>query len=216
MMIGSQLTNSRVVSIRKFDAFVLHTHGMHGLVLDPHFEDNGYLYVYYSPRTKNVNRLSRVRFDEFTNTVKDEKVLLEFFSQREINAHEGGGMAFDSHGNLYLSTGDNVDPCCEGFAPIDERAGRQNQDAQGTSANTNDLRGKIIRIHPEDDGTYSIPEGNLFAPGTEGARPEIFVMGVRNPFRFEVDPETTAELRRRWQAWDIGADALLPKATGGD
>ena len=186
----------------KFDAFVLHTHGMHGLVLDPHFEDNGYIYVYYSPRTKAVNRLSRVRFDEFTNTVRDEKVLLEFFSQREINAHEGGGMAFDSKGNLYLSTGDNVDPCCEGFAPIDERPGRQNQDAQGTSANTNDLRGKILRIHPEDDGTYTIPDGNLFPPGTEKTRPEIWVMGLRNPYRLHIDPATD------WVYWgEVGPDA---------
>jgi glucose/arabinose dehydrogenase/type 1 glutamine amidotransferase len=176
----------------RFDAFVLHTHGMHGLVLDPHFEDNGYLYVFYSPRTKGVNRLSRVTFDEFTDTIDmaSEKVLLEFFSQREINAHEGGGMAFDSKGNLYLSTGDNVDPCCEGFAPIDERPGRRNQDAQGTSANTNDLRGKILRIHPEDDGTYTIPAGNLFAPGTDRTLPEIWAMGLRNPYRLHIDPAT--------------------------
>jgi glucose/arabinose dehydrogenase/type 1 glutamine amidotransferase/PKD repeat protein len=188
----------------RFDAFVLHTHGMHGLVLDPDFEDNGYLYVYYSPRTKTVNRLSRVRFDEFTNTIDmaSEKVLLEFFSQREINAHEGGGMAFDRDGNLYLSTGDNVDPCCEGFAPIDERAGRRNQDAQGTSANTNDLRGKILRVHPEADGTYTIPEGNLFPPGTEKTRPEIWVMGLRNPYRVHLDPETG------WVYWgEVGPDA---------
>ena len=188
----------------KFDAFVLHTHGMHGLVLDPNFEDNGYLYVYYSPRTKGVNRLSRVTFDEFTNTVdmSSEKVLLEFFSQREINAHEGGGMAFDSKGNLYLSTGDNIDPCCEGFAPIDERPGRRNQDAQGTSANTNDLRGKILRVHPEDDGTYTIPDGNLFAPGTDKTRPEIWVMGLRNPYRLHIDPATD------WVSWgEVGPDA---------
>lgn len=185
-----------------FDAFVLQTHGMHGLVLDPNFAKNGYIYVYYSPRTKNVNRLSRVTFDEFTNTVKNEKVLLEFFSQREINAHEGGGMGFDSKGNLYLSTGDNTDPCCEGYAPIDERAGRQNQDAQRTSANTNDLRGKILRIHPENDGTYTIPDGNLFPPGTAKTLPEIWVMGLRNPYRLHIDPATD------WVYWgEVGPDA---------
>jgi hypothetical protein len=96
-------------------------------------------------------------------------------------------MGFDSKGNLYLSTGDNTDPCCEGYAPIDERPGREHQDAQGTSANTNDLRGKILRIHLEDDGTYTIPAGNLFAPGAERTRPEIWVMGLRNPYRLHVD-----------------------------
>jgi cytochrome c len=194
----------------KFDAFVLHTHGMHGFVLDPNFAQNGYIYVFYSPRTKTVNRLSRVRFDEFTNTVRDEKVLLEFFSQREINAHEGGGMAFDSKGNLYLSTGDNVDPCCNGYAPIDERPGRQNQDAQWTSANTNDLRGKILRIRPESDGTYSVPDGNLFAPGTDKTRPEIWAMGLRNPYRLHIDPATD------WVYWgEVGPDAQTDNPTRG-
>jgi glucose/arabinose dehydrogenase len=196
----------------KFDAFVLQTHGMHGFALDPDFANNGYIYVYYSPRTKNVNRLSRVTFDEFTNTVNmsTEKVLLEFFSQRDINAHEGGGMDFDSHGNLYLSTGDNTDPCCEGYAPIDERPGRENQDAQRTSANTNDLRGKILRIHPEAEGTYTVPEGNLFPPGTEKTRPEIYVMGLRNPYRLHVDRTND------WVYWgEVGPDAQDDNPTRG-
>lgn len=188
--------------VGKFDAFVLQTHGMHGFALDPDFAHNGYIYVYYSPRTKNVNRLSRVTFDEFTRTIKNEKVLLEFFSQREINAHEGGGMDFDSHGNLYLATGDNTDPCCEGYAPIDERPGRENQDAQRTSANSDDLRGKILRVHPEADGTYTIPDGNLFPPGTDRTRPEIYVMGLRNPYRLHIDPTND------WVYWgEVGPDA---------
>ena len=76
------------------------------------------------------------------------------------------------------------------YSPIDERAGRQDYDAQRTSGNTNDLRGKVIRIHPEDDGTYTVPAGNLFAPGTEKTRPEIYAMGFRNPFRIGTDPKT--------------------------
>ncbi|MCI0634909.1 MAG: PKD domain-containing protein, partial [Actinobacteria bacterium] len=53
----------------------------------------------------------------------------------------------------------------------------------------NDLRGKILRIHPEADGSHSIPPGNLFAPGTPLTRPEIYAMGLRNPFRIDVDSE---------------------------
>ena len=71
-----------------------------------------------------------------------------------------------------------------GYAPLDERPGRAHFDAQGTSANTNDLRGKLLRIKPQPDGTYSIPAGNLFAPGEMGTRPEIYAMGFRNAFRF--------------------------------
>ena len=94
-------------------------------------------------------------------------------------------------GNLYLATGDNTNPFeSSSFTPIDERAGRQDYDSQRTSGNTNDLRGKVLRIHPEADGTYTIPAGNLFAPGTAQTRPEIYAMGFRNPFRIGLDKLT--------------------------
>ncbi|HEY9049153.1 MAG TPA: carbohydrate-binding protein, partial [Ohtaekwangia sp.] len=54
-----------------------------------------------------------------------------------------------------------------------------------------DLRGKILRIHPEENGTYTIPEGNLFPKGTPKTRPEIYTMGCRNPYRISVDPATS-------------------------
>ena len=79
-----------------------------------------------------------------------------------------------------------------GYAPLSERDGTFH-DARATSANTNDLRGKILRIHPEDDGTYTIPAGNLFPESEDSADktlPEIYAMGFRNPFRFAIDPAT--------------------------
>ena len=64
-------------------------------------------------------------------------------------------------------------------------------DARRTSGNTNDLRGKILRIKVADDGVvHRSPTGNLFAPGTDRTRPEIYAMGFRNPFRFSVDKTT--------------------------
>src|SRR5690606_3610390 len=62
--------------------------------------------------------------------------------------------------------------------------------SQKGSSNTNDLRGKILRIHPEADGTYTIPEGNLFPEGTPKTRPEIYTMGNRNPSRLSIDSTT--------------------------
>jgi cytochrome c len=106
---------------------------------------------------------------------------------RGICCHVGGDIVFDADGNLYLSTGDDTNPFqSDGYTPIDEREGRNPAfDAQRTSANTNDLRGKILRITPAEGGGYTIPAGNLFAPGTPDTRPEIYAMGLRNPFRIE-------------------------------
>ncbi len=61
-------------------------------------------------------------------------------------------------GNLYIGTGDNTNPFndSEGFAPIDEREGREPWDAQRSSGNTKSYNGKILRIRPEPNGTYSI------------------------------------------------------------
>jgi Glucose/sorbosone dehydrogenases len=74
-----------------------------------------------------------------------------------------------------------------GYAPLDPRDGRKQWDARRSSGNANDLRGKILRIKVAEDGSYTIPEGNLYAPGTEGTRPEIYVQGNRNPYRISVD-----------------------------
>src|SRR5690606_39441571 len=75
----------------------------------------------------------------------------------------------------------------------DDRADRNPAyDARRTAGNTNDLRGKILRIKVKPDGSYTVPRGNLFAPGTPKTRPEIYAMGLRNPFRFAVDDKTGA------------------------
>ena len=92
----------------------------------------------------------------------------------------------------YLSTGDDSNPFdSSGYTPIDERTNRNPvYDAQRTAGNTNDLRGKVLRIKVNADGSYSIPSGNLFPPGTARTRPEIYAMGLRNPFRIGVDKAT--------------------------
>ena len=63
--------------------------------------------------------------------------------------HAAGSLAFGPGGTLYIATGDNTNPFeSDGYAPIDERPGRSDCDAQKSSSNTNDLRGKILRITP--------------------------------------------------------------------
>ncbi len=168
---------------RKFD----NETGLLGIALHPDFTKNQWLYVYYSPAGMSHSQLVRFTFDG--SGLKDEKVMLKIPRDRGNSiCHEGGSVEFGPDGLLYLATGDNTNPfVSNGFAPIDEREGRKFADAQRTSANTNDLRGKIIRIKPTDDGGYEIPEGNLFPKGMAKTKPEIYVMGCRNPYRFTVD-----------------------------
>lgn len=139
-------------------------------------------------------RLSRFRFVDGRIDVGSEQQIIDVPVDRGICCHVGGDIVFDSAGNVLLSTGDDTNPFSSGgYTPIDERPSQNPSfDAQRSSANTNDLRGKILRITPKAGGGYTIPEGNLFAPGTAKTRPEIYVMGLRNPFRIEIDPQTDA------------------------
>ncbi|WP_433728814.1 ThuA domain-containing protein [Actinoplanes sp. CA-051413] len=174
------------------DVFTGNEDGLIGIRLDPDFAANGWVYLYYA-RNDGVARNLLSRFTVTGDTIDPatEKVVLQVTTQRNTCCHAGGSMTFDNAGNLYLATGDNTNPFeSDAFTPIDERAGRQDYDAQRSAGNTNDLRGKVLRIHPEDDGSYTVPAGNLFPAGTAQTRPEIYAMGFRNPFRIGVDPAT--------------------------
>ena len=183
--------------------------GLLGLNIDPNFSQNHWVYLYYSPAgSEPKNILARYELKGNTIDVNSKKVLLEIPTQRDQCCHTGGSIDWDAMGNLYLSTGDNTSPrSSDGYAPIDERPDRSPYDAQKSSSNTNDLRGKIIRIHPEANGTagaapYTIPEGNLFPKGTPKTRPEIYTMGHRNPYRISIDK------KNGFLYWgDVGPDA---------
>jgi cytochrome c len=166
--------------------------GLLGLAKDPGFAQNNWIYLYYSPvGDRHINRLSRFTLVDELLDMGSEIIMLEVPQFRGC-CHSGGSIEFDSKGNLFLSLGDDSTPFeSDNYNPIDERPGRpENVDAQRSSANSNDLRGGIIRITPQADGTYTIPEGNLFPVGTPHTRPELYVMGNRNPFRISVDQKT--------------------------
>lgn len=184
--------------------------GMLGLCKDPDYAKNNWVYIYYSPADTSVNRLSRFTFKNDTLDKATEKVILEVKSQREICCHTGGSIAFGPDKLLYFSAGDNSTPFDEpgakyvnnGYAPLNDLPNRQQYDARRSAGNTNDLRGKIMRIRVKDDGTYEIPDGNLFPKGTDKTRPEIYVMGNRNPYRISVDQKNS------YLYWgEVGPDA---------
>ncbi|MEZ4773367.1 MAG: ThuA domain-containing protein [Bacteroidia bacterium] len=190
----------------------LHEDGLLGIAVDPKYSENHWIYLFYSPDVDIPKQhVSRFVFDGQNLDTGSEKVLLEITVQRDECCHSAGSLEFGPDGNLYISVGDNTNPfASNGFDPIDEREGRSAWDAQRSAGNANDLRGKILRITPQADGTYTIPEGNLFPPGTEGTRPEIFVMGCRNPFRISLDSKTG------YLYWgDVGPDAGKDDETRG-
>ncbi|MEJ8651330.1 PQQ-dependent sugar dehydrogenase [Streptomyces sp. MS1.AVA.3] len=186
--------------------------GLQGVGVDPDFARNRAVYLYYAPPLDTpagdapndgsaadftpfdgVNRLSRFTLNtDGTLDNASEKKILDVPASRGICCHVGGDIDFDKEGNLYLSTGDDSNPfASDGFTPIDERATRNPAyDARRSAGNTHDLRGKILRIKVAADGSYTVPSGNLFAPGTDRTRPEIYAMGFRNPFRMSVDKPT--------------------------
>lgn len=210
--------------------------GLQTIAIDPNFEQNQWVYVFYAPKTltapypettptgaapntlpagadesywdrwKGYNQLSRFKWTGTALDLSTEQVIIKVEVQRGQCCHVAGDLDWDADGNLYLATGDNTPagtPGANGYAPNNDAPGMNpGFDARRGAGNTNDLRGKILRIKVADDGSYTIPAGNLFAPGTEKTRPEIYVTGLRNPFRIHVDKPTGAVM---WG--DYGPDA---------
>ncbi|MFB6273926.1 MAG: sorbosone dehydrogenase family protein, partial [Salinibacter sp.] len=179
--------------LAELDVEAVFSNGLLGVTLDPNFETNRWVYLYYSPVTEGqkIQRLSRFKLRDNDLLLDTEQVIIEVPVQREYHAHTGGSLAFGPKGNLYVAVGDNVSPFTSGTRyPMDERPGKAPFDAQGTSLNTNNLNGKILRIRPDSGGGYTVPEGNLFPKGTPRTKPEIYVMGARNPYRLSVDHKT--------------------------
>ncbi|OPG03488.1 carbohydrate-binding protein [Microbispora sp. GKU 823] len=196
----------------KLNVYTHDEEGLQGVAADPGFAANRYIWLYYSPRLTTPDgdaptNGTQAQFDQWkgelhlsrftlkaddTLDMASEKVVLVVPNDRGQCCHVGGDIDFDAAGNLYLTTGDDTNPFeSNAYSPLDERTDRNPQfDAQRSSGNTNDLRGKVLRIKPQPDGTYTIPSGNLFPPGTAKTRPEIYAMGFRNPFRMSVDKAT--------------------------
>ncbi|MEV0040134.1 PQQ-dependent sugar dehydrogenase [Streptomyces sp. NPDC050804] len=203
--------------------------GLQTVTLDPDFATNKWVYLYYSPplntpagsaplqlpagetdaywdRWKGYDTLTRFKWTGDKLDLSTAQEIIRVDSNRGQCCHVAGDVDFDANGNLFLATGGNTPasgPNVNGYTPInDAPTYNPGLDERRGSGNTNDLRGKILRIHVEEDGSYTVPDGNLFPVGTAKARPEIFVMGLRNPFRLSVDKETGAVM---WG--DYGPDA---------
>jgi cytochrome c len=192
--------------------------GATGIALDPNFKTNGFIYIHWSPASQNVFRISRFKVANNAINLADEKILLQFESQRSMCCHTGGSMAFDAYGDLWIAqgaNGGNVHGKMGTTAPIIgmNEIDKYKSEEWGASS-TKGLRGGFLRIHPTPDGKYTIPAGNFgeyFYNQTQDAKyldtskvaPEIYIKGTRNNYSMALDPV------RRWVMWgDVGPDEL--------
>lgn len=153
--------------------------GLLGLAFDPGFAQNGFVYLdYTSPLAMPVTGvvfqsvIARFHSNDGGKTIDpaSEKRLLVV--DQPFANHNGGHIAFGPDGLLYIALGD----------------GGSGGDPMGNGQNKNVLLGKILRIDPRSGDPYAIPAANPFARG--GGRPEIFTLGMRNPWKFSFDTMT--------------------------
>ncbi len=197
--------NTKQVSlIGELPVTIEQENGLIGLALDPNFEQTNWIYLQYSPPNYTGQHVSRFTLVDGKLDLSSEKLLLKYEEQRKECCHHAGSLEFGPRGELFIGTGDNTNPFgdSQGFAPIDERADKSAFDARRTSANTMNYNGKVLRIKPLPDGTYEIPDGNLFPKDGSVGLPEIYVMGCRNPWRISVDQKNG---HLYWG--DVGPDA---------
>jgi glucose/arabinose dehydrogenase len=152
--------------------------GLLGLAFHPNYRSNGNFYVYYSASNPRRNVVARYHVDPSTPNRADSTsgvVLFEY--EKPYGNHNGGQLRFGADGYLYISIGDGGN------------AGDPHRNAQDSSA----VLGKILRIdvdNPSGGRQYGIPNDNPFAGNTKGYRPEIYALGLRNPWRFSFDRQT--------------------------
>jgi glucose/arabinose dehydrogenase len=159
--------------------------GFIDITLDPNFEQNGYVYVFYSNDDEDTNRIARFTHQENGGGLQSSAdPSTEFVVWKEDEpwkscCHQGAGLDFGPDGKLWLTTGDDF----EGGA---------------VSQNLAKASGKVIRINK--DGT--IPQDNPYVgDGNPDTLGEIWAYGVRNPFRGEWDLES-----KRFFFGDVGGN----------
>jgi cytochrome c len=182
--------------------------GLTGIALDPAFKTNRRMYLFYANSSPSEFRISRFTLNASGKLDPSaEQVLLRI--KRTDENHTGGAMAFDAQGDLWITVGKNAPDYPNSYSETSE-----SHSTEATAANLAELRGGILRIHPDNSARgYAIPEGNFGSywsdyfkgkgnadlatqySDTTKVRPELYVKGTRNAYSIAVHPT------KRWLAW---------------
>ncbi|MCP4224114.1 MAG: PQQ-dependent sugar dehydrogenase, partial [Actinomycetia bacterium] len=167
--------------------------GLLGLAFHPDYASNGRFFVYHTNKSANrtlveyqVSNSDPDRGDPAT-----QKVLVELSQPADSVdiRHYAGMIEFGPDGFLYVSSGDGAD-------------------SRGQGQNADTLFGAIWRLDVDAEDLYAIPPGNPFV--TAGGAPEVWAYGLRNPYRFSIDPVERLIYvgdvgQERWEEIDVGS-----------
>lgn len=155
--------------------------GLLGLAFHPNFAQNGFFFVYYTDRRGDV-WISRFQASGESGDPRSEKRLLQV--KQPYANHNGGALRFGPDGFLYIGLGD----------------GGSQGDPFDNAQSGISLLGKILRLNVDSGDPYALPADNPFL-NTSGIAPEIWALGLRNPWKIAFDP--------RGQLWiaDVGQNA---------
>jgi glucose/arabinose dehydrogenase len=160
--------------------------GLLSLAFAPDYADSGLLYVFYTDLNGDIVLAEHRRDpDDPDRALPNGRRVLTL--SKFAASHNGGMLEFGPDGLLYVSIGDG------GAALPDIPPGR-------FAGDRDTLFGSILRIDPRGGDPYAIPSGNPFVDAPD-ARSEIVAYGLRNPWRFSIDPAT-----RLLVIGDVGED----------
>lgn len=169
--------------------------GLYSIILDPEFSVNHYFYLWYSTGENSlgwngttVNRLSRFTYNEASGKAVADSETLILDNILWSPLHNGGGLAFDAAGNLLVTTGD----AASGYTML----------ASNLAQDISSFNGKVLRIKPKAEGGYAIPLDNPYINSGYGALPELYGLGLRNPFRM-----TQRAADQKFYFIDVGQDS---------
>jgi glucose/arabinose dehydrogenase len=168
--------------------------GLLSVAFHPGYARNGFFYVNYTNRGGDT-RIERYTVSQDRNRAERASAHPILSIAQPYANHNGGLVAFAPDGMLWIGTGD----------------GGAGGDPHGHGQNPATLLGKMLRIDVDHGSPYAIPPGNPFV-GRRGVRPEIWAMGLRNPWRFSFDRATgqvyIADVGQdRWEEIDIASTA---------